>query len=308
MSKVVFTVGLPASGKSLYAETYYSDSNWIVVSSDKVRKQLWGDETEQKNPSEVFGQVMRQVKSALKEKLNVVIDATNIKQKQRKGLLSQIPKEVERECLVFCVSIENCLNANQKRSRKVPREVIYKMWRQFEPPAYEEGFDRIRYISRDIDVYETLDELMTKNIETPHDNPNHSLSCGEHCLQCEKIMMKKLLDFNHFSVNEITALLLAARYHDLSKFKVKSFINYKGEVTENHAHYYNHANVSAYDFLCAAAHEMEYNEELFELTSNLIANHMIFFDKNAIAKKTKIYSSKFMEMLSLLNECDRFAH
>ena len=62
MNKLIVLVGLPASGKSTYANTLAEIPNTIVLSSDKLRKELLGDESCQTNNQLVFDTLYRRAK------------------------------------------------------------------------------------------------------------------------------------------------------------------------------------------------------------------------------------------------------
>ena len=50
MTKVYMLVGIPCSGKS----SFVKEQNGIWISSDKIREELYGDESIQENPEKVF--------------------------------------------------------------------------------------------------------------------------------------------------------------------------------------------------------------------------------------------------------------
>ena len=55
MAKFIMLIGLPGSGKSYIAEkTKAKMKSVLVVSSDEIRKELFGDENDQQNPEKVF--------------------------------------------------------------------------------------------------------------------------------------------------------------------------------------------------------------------------------------------------------------
>lgn len=54
MPTFVLMVGLPASGKSTYAQELAEEMRAVICSSDAIRKELFGDENSQDNNEEVF--------------------------------------------------------------------------------------------------------------------------------------------------------------------------------------------------------------------------------------------------------------
>lgn len=308
MNRLIMLIGLPAAGKSFYCkelQKLYKEDEIEIVSSDSIRKELFGSENEQRYNNEVFEEVYKRVKKSLLQKEITVLDATNLSRKRRINFIRELPK-CNCNAVVFAVPFYLCCERNSKRERVVPQYVMERMYKSFEPPHRAEGFSAISYIGVDYKKRAKLSDLMRENIECPHDNPNHSLSCGEHCLKA-KLEMEKLIMLDKNIDNEDSFWLsTAAKYHDISKFKCKVFYNYKHEPSEI-AHYYCHENVSAYDWLCSCV-GIYYWENL-ELVSNLIANHMIFFcDEGAINKRRKLYGEKFWRYLELLHKADVAAH
>ena len=139
----IILIGLPASGKSTYAEEIKND-NTIVLSSDSIRKEIYGDESIQGNPKEIFDILYSRMRSALSENKDVIVDATNINIRDR-SLAINIAKEFNSyiKAVVFTTSIEECKERNLKRERVVPDFVYDRMTSKFEEPTLEEGFDDI---------------------------------------------------------------------------------------------------------------------------------------------------------------------
>lgn len=299
-------VGLPSSGKSSYCKKQKEmHPDIIIVSSDAIREEVFGDVNDQSHNGEVFNIVFKRVKEAILNDKDVILDATNLSRKRRINFIRELPK-CNCNAVVFAVPFYICCERNSKRERVVPQHVMERMYKSFEPPHRAEGFSAISYIGVDYKKREKLWDLMHKNIECSHDNPNHSLSCGEHCLKAEMEMEKLIMFDKNIAIVDSFWLTMAAKYHDISKFKCKVFYNYKHEPSEI-AHYYCHENVSAYDWLCSCV-GIYYWENL-ELISNLIANHMIFFcDEGAINKRRKLYGEKFWRYLELLHRADILSH
>ena len=136
MSKLFVMVGLPASGKSYKAEEIAKKELAYVVSSDAIRAELWGSEEVQGDNSVIFDEVYKRVRNLLSDKKNVVLDATNLSSNRRRTLLQDLKKtKCEKICVVMATPIKICYERNSTRSRKVPDEVIDRMWREFEFPA-----------------------------------------------------------------------------------------------------------------------------------------------------------------------------
>ena len=146
MAIFVMEMGLPASGKTYFAEVAEKlEKNLWHLSSDKIRENLWGDVSCQKNPKKVFRMMNEMTLAALKAGINVIYDATNLEAKYRKQILDEIKKieGVETICLVFDVPLDLCIRRAAERDRVVPEAVIRRMHSKMDWPLYKEGWDYI---------------------------------------------------------------------------------------------------------------------------------------------------------------------
>lgn len=291
------TVGLPASGKSSLYESEYSDCYY--VSSDKIRKEYFGNEEDQTNNTEVFRIFREETILALKKGYKVYCDATNLSAKRRRAFLKNIDSQfsnVKKVCLLLVIPIEECIENDQKRERHVTAEIITKMCKNFEVPSRFEGWDDIEVYGHRTGNKSKLGCILYKLATEPHDNPHHTLTIGTHMLKA----------YEYAVANEFPyAVQRAALYHDIGKGFCKSFISPQGEKTE-YAHYWNHANVSAYIYMTYANCE-DIDTDLY--IANLIQNHMIFFNGDAVLHNLrKRTDEKFIKYLTLLHEADLAAH
>lgn len=290
-------IGIPGCGKSTHARKMMEkDSSIVIVSSDAIRKELYGSEEDQSHNQEVFNEVFKRTRAALANDLHVIVDATNLSRKRRIAFLKQF-NNCEKRATVFAVPFEVCCERNSSRERIVPQYAMDRMYRSFQPPHYAEGFDDIQIVgSKDIDTMYIF-KCEQENIKTSHDNSHHTFSCGIHCFEAELYIKNKY-------PNEVD-LQMAARFHDVCKYKCKVFHNAKGEPTEE-AHYYNHENVSAYDFI---VHYFLMPPQRVIHIANLIANHMVFYaGEQATEKRRKLYGEKFWSDLEKIHEADLAAH
>lgn len=290
-------IGIPGCGKSTHARKMMEkDFSIVIVSSDAIRKELYGSEEDQSHNQEVFNEVFKRTRAALANDLHVIVDATNLSRKRRIAFLKQF-NNCEKRATVFAIPFEVCCERNNSRERTVPQHAMDRMYRSFEPPHWAEGFDDIQIVgTKDIDTMYIF-KCEQENIKTSHDNSHHTFSCGIHCFEAELYIKNKY-------PNEVD-LQMAARFHDVGKYKCKVFHNAKGEPTEE-AHYYNHENVSAYDFI---VHYFLMPPQRVIHIANLIANHMVFYaGEQAMEKRRKLYGEKFWSDLKKIHEADLAAH
>ena len=283
--KLIILVGIPGSGKSTYAKDYIKKNpDTLHLSSDKIREELWGSESVQGDPSEVFSIMQSRAVEALKNGTDVIYDATNINRKDRSHIIDICPRFAQIEARIIWASIETCIRRDAERKRTVGKSVIDMMLKRFQPPFYDEGFDDIKIILPDEFDCTNYRINISRKMQIPHDNPHHVLDVGAHC-RAAYLNARKDVD-----------IMMAALFHDIGKPYTKAFKDAKGNPSEI-AHYYFHDNVGAW---------MVYG---IEMTSPYIAwlvgNHMAPF------MNTKYYKNLppfLKEPIDHLHECDVNAH
>ena len=138
---VTILIGLPASGKSTYA----AEEGSLVLSSDKIREELYGDESIQGNPAKVFFILYGMMEEAINDGAkHIIIDATNMSKRDRSKAI-EIAKGGNHivRAVVMDTPIAVCVRRNDARERKVPDFVFDRMLRKYEEPTLSEGFDII---------------------------------------------------------------------------------------------------------------------------------------------------------------------
>lgn len=303
MTKLFMMIGLPASGKSTLAEQIAKSEDAEIVSSDNIRKELYGDENIQGDNNKVFRILQERIINGLKNNKNMIYDATNINYKRRMAFLQKIRKlKIEKIAIMVATPYEQCLIRNSQRERQVPEEVIKRMYFNFYVPQYFEGWDdiQIKYTNNHMFFFGDLEDI-------EQDNPHHSLTVLEHCKKTEEILQKENRQLS-IPIN------FTGRLHDIGKLKTKTFVNAKGETT-NIAHYYSHEKVSAYDSLfyiyLRGRAEVMLDEEFVLETIKLIQWHMLPWTN--ISEKTekkykKLLGENFWNDLMILHKADEEAH
>ncbi len=311
---LIVMMGLPGSGKSTKAYKLSCDYVCPVFSSDKIREELTGSEECQDKDDDVFKILHKRIKEYLIKNRgtnNVAIyDACNINYKRRMAFLNEL-KDIDcrKICYFMWTPYNKCLENNKNRNRVVPEYVIKRMYKNIYIPQYYEGWDKI-IISKEQAIIKNreIGELFYNehyglcNIE--HENPHHKLSIGDHCVACCVNILSMTMgqpDFN---------LSIAALLHDIGKKFTKAFIDSKGESCD-HAHYYQHHLVSAYDAI-EFLDEMNNSDKLEILA--LIQWHMFpyFWEKTNNEKMRKKYKAlwgdSLYEKIMVLHKADINAH
>ena len=236
-------IGLPGSGKSTFAETI-GNNETIILSSDKLRNELYSDENDQKHNTEVFKILHERARKNLLAGRDVVYDATNINKKQRADFLKSIDDiQCNKEAVCMMTPYKSCLKFNEGRDRFVPEHVIDRMYKKWNPPHGSEGFDRIQFVFNDCNerMYNLYDLFYGRNGIMYFDQETHfhNLTLGNHCVYTEMLIRDKFPDN--------IELQYAALLHDIGKVYTKSFLSSDGKTKDKEAHYYFHNCVSAYE-------------------------------------------------------------
>lgn len=290
--KLIILVGIPGSGKTTYANKYIEKVNLFAVhlSSDLIRKELWGDESIQGDNNEVFSLMQSRAIEALNNGKDVLYDATNMTRKDRSYIISLCPKFAQIEAHIIWAPIETCIERDAARERTVGKKVIDKMLKRFEAPYFDEGIDEIKIITPDnFDSVSYLDDCF-EAMKIPHDNPHHTLNIFDHCGKASEYIDS----YDEFAV------AIAAILHDVGKPYTKEFMDRRGNLSET-AHFYQHHCVGAWMSYGALKRRLE----IAPYVAWLISVHMDPFLNTKYYRKLPPY---LKEKVDLLHEADRKAH
>jgi len=314
MSVFVMMVGLPGSGKSTFIERNYP--NYSVHSSDAIREELSGDVNNQNINKQVFELLHKRVKEDLSDGKNVVYDATNISWKRRKAFLQELTNiDCFKRCIIMATPFELCVQRNQERSRVVPYHVLERMYKSFDIPWYNEGWNMIEIAYANAEAmskYGDWSHFVTDHFDFNQESKWHAETLGDHCLKTLQYVQSREKDLGPAIELETK---IAAALHDCGKPFCKAFKDSKGNDSE-FAHYYNHENVGAYISLFYGK-----EEDVDSLTvAALIRYHMtLHFFKDWKQKTIDKYEAeftsasylkeiKFYDALKILHEGDKNAH
>lgn len=298
------------SGKSTWVTKRYDydrifKHNTTILSSDEIRKQLYGDENDQTHNEEVFQYIKDTSVEQLEKGQRVIIDATNLSRKARQSITDYVDQKLSFyeygfiKFVVVATPYYQCLENNRKRSRQVPENVIKRMYKQFEFPTLSEAVHEIEVVypfEIDKDFY-GMKHPYENLMDFPHDTPYHTLTVGEHMKKTYEIMQLLTSD---------KVLLKAAELHDIGKPFCKEIIEEEGR-----ARYYNHANVGSYEAMFYAKYAKFDKEETYQLI-NLIQFHMRAHDcvdnEKATQKLKLIIGEELYYKLQALRIADKEAH
>jgi len=152
LARLILLIGLPGSGKSTLAQQLLTESpHRRLISTDFIRRQLFGDEAIQGPWLSVWRELQRQFQQAVgqscKSAQEAIYDATNAQRRHRREVieLARAIGFTHITGLWLDTPVWLCLAWNRRRDRQVPEEVIFRMHRQLRdaPPSLQDGLDRL---------------------------------------------------------------------------------------------------------------------------------------------------------------------
>ena len=163
-------IGPPASGKSTFAKYLAAKIDAEIISTDAIRKDLYGDESNQGNWDEVEEKMHEKIIDLISKNKNLIVDATFAKRSWRLEITQNLflDKKVEWIGWQLKTSLETCLIWNKNRERKVPEQVIRNLFSAITNsnfgPNLSEGFASIFEIYPNSE--EQLKEELDKNLNS----------------------------------------------------------------------------------------------------------------------------------------------
>lgn len=295
MSKLIIMVGLPGSGKSYYANKLLEEATnpTVIISSDDYRKRLFNNENDQTHNEQVFKTLYQDIRKYLISHVDVIFDATNTSLKSRIRIMKEIEGiDCEKEAYVICTPLNECIERDKNRERKVGEEVIWKFINSFQCPQYYEGFNKINLVDANKEYDgKALGKLYTKMLQFNQGNPHHIYNLFEHCSRLARYWPEN-------SVEEKAALI-----HDVGKLFTRS-------VDENGiSHYYNHDSIGAY-YILTHSELIEDKNSILDILHYIqyhMRAHNDFVGGKAEKKYRKLFGDQRFDQLIQFAEYDKIA-
>ena len=132
--KVLILIGVPASGKSTWSLDFVrKNPDWVRVSRDDFRFMLKGQPVCDPKIEFLINTLQDTViLDSLEKGLNVVIDNTNLKKKYIEHFAKLVQPYASVEFQVFDISLNEALERDESREKKVGKEVLERMFKQYE--------------------------------------------------------------------------------------------------------------------------------------------------------------------------------
>ncbi|MFN6339745.1 MAG: AAA family ATPase [Cyanobacteriota bacterium] len=139
-------IGPPASGKTTLAGVLAHLTGAQVLSTDQLRRELFGDAAVQGPWREIEALLHQRIREAVAAGLPVIVDATHARRPWRLAITQALPLPAPVEWIGWWLytALGTCLRWNQTRSRLVPEPVIREMAAALADPLFgpsrAEGF------------------------------------------------------------------------------------------------------------------------------------------------------------------------
>ena len=149
-------IGIAGSGKSYWVKNNVNERDFIVVSSDNLRRELTGNVSDLSEDKVMWPLAKKLVAEALSKGKNVILDATNVNGYHRRRFIEDLPP-CRLQAKLFPFDPEKAKERVKKDIKNdvdrshVPIDVIEEMARQFESYCTpkllrKEGFEIIEDI------------------------------------------------------------------------------------------------------------------------------------------------------------------
>lgn len=279
---LIVMCGLAGSGKSTLAKKIADERDAEIISSDELRKEMFGDETHQEDKNKLFTEYNKRIRTALERGSDVISDKTNLSIRSRRAILEAVKNlDIYKECVICNIPFEKCLENNRNGERHVPEEVIYRQLYGFQVPFLEEGWDSISILPRVGSIpYEQMAGFDQKT-------PYHNLDLLQHSIKVTDLFREKYPEWESSSF-----------LHDVGKLYTQKI----GK--DGIAHYIGHDSAGAYKIL----NDKNLSEDGILPITFLANYHMLPFQwdtKKSQEKWRKIFGDEKYEMLLYFNECDK---
>ena len=145
MNKIIMLIGAAASGKSTAAPKIAAENNAVILSTDKMRAELYGAEHIQGYWPDIEALLYKRIKNAIKQNKNIILDSTHFKKEYRAKIIKNFAKYSEFSAYFFNYPFSVIYKRNKERARRVPYEVLAAMYKELKkaPPLLSEGFKNI---------------------------------------------------------------------------------------------------------------------------------------------------------------------
>jgi predicted kinase len=155
---IVLVCGLPGSGKSHFASTYFKTSGHMRVNRKEIRRllfemthfgQKWSEKDFAASDEFLVSHVERKiVEHLLQVKQKVLVDNTSMSRDSRKAYLALAHQTGKSIGAIFIdTPVSKCMERNRSREDSVPERTIANLEAEKELPEISEGYKDVLVIN-----------------------------------------------------------------------------------------------------------------------------------------------------------------
>ncbi len=155
---LVTLIGAAGSGKSTFASRHFDAD--AVVSSDRLRGVLAGDEADQQATDAAFGHLHQWLDARLAAGALAVVDATNVEWMRRTELISRARHHGRPAiAIAFDLPLDLCLARNAARPRTVRAAIIRRQHDELRRSLDRldlEGFSAVHVLRTEVEIEQVV--------------------------------------------------------------------------------------------------------------------------------------------------------
>ncbi len=194
-------IGIPSSGKSTFAARLAAlNDRTVIICPDRIRGELYGDETIQGNWQEIEAVIIDRIQTAIAAEQTIVYDATNTQRAWRLNFIEKAANAVGKPLSwmgwYLTTPIRVCKAWNRQRQRQVPEEVLDVMVEFLKtfPPDTAEGFIKLVEVDAskksvsDRAIQQEIDRIRYSISSRKSRTSNYILHCYSRLLDFERLI------------------------------------------------------------------------------------------------------------------------
>ncbi|EHP89633.1 L-seryl-tRNA(Sec) kinase [Methanotorris formicicus] len=210
---LIILVGLPSVGKTTFSkklskELYKIGIDNIVLGSDLIRESfpVWDEKYEEFIKETTYDLIDKALK-----KYTVIVDDTNYYNSKRRDLINIAKKNKKNYMVIYLYApLKILLKRNVERGKKIPNEVIIKMFEKFDKPGEKYKWDEPHITidtTKEINIKEIAklvkdhDRVHKKNSKILDNNKNNKKIFAD--VENNKIIMDKVDKITRNVVGEV---------------------------------------------------------------------------------------------------------